>query len=147
MRLASGIANHSSDDVLSMWVVNLLCFICKMVCTMSFYMWYLQAIELFPTAVRNSGMGFSNVLRDTLQIFAPQVTYLAMVDKRIPYIIIAVINFVGAIVASFLPETLGCSLPETILEASEFGKDQKYFSWIRTRHLSDDTHLLSHLLD
>ena len=128
--LASGIANHSTDDVLSMWVVNLLCFISKMVCTMSFYLWYLQAIELFPTAVRNSGMGFSNVMRDSLQILAPQVTYLAMVDKRIPYIIIAVINFIGAIVASFLPETLGCSLPETILASSEFGKDQRYFSWM-----------------
>ena len=123
-----------------MWVVNLLLFISKMVCTMSFYMWYLQAIELFPTAIRNSGMGFSNLMRDTLQIFAPQVTALAIVDKRIPYIIIAVINFVGAIVASFLPETLGCSLPETILASSEFGKDQKYCSWMWNPEAAKVTH-------
>jgi len=32
---------------------------------------------------------------------------------------------------SFLPETIGASLPETLEEAAEFGKDQKYFSWIR----------------
>ena len=83
-------------------------------------------------------MGFSNLMRDTLQIFAPQVAY--MVDKRSPYIIIAVINFIGAIVASFLPETLGCSLPETILESSEFGKDQKYCSWM----WNPDTAKLTH---
>ena len=103
-------------------------------------MWYLQAIELFPTSIRNSGMGFSNVMRDTLQIFAPQVTYLAIVDKRIPYIIIAAINFIGGIVASFLPESLGCSLPETILEASEFGKDQKYLSWLWNPQEAKITH-------
>ena len=138
--LASGIANHPPEDVLSMYVVNLVCFLSKMVCTMSFYMWYLQAIELFPTAIRNSGMGFSNLMRDTLQIFAPQVTYLAIVDKRIPYIIIAVINLVGGIVASFLPEALGCSLPETILASSEFGKDQKYCSWMWNPQTAKITH-------
>ena len=107
---------------------------------MSFYMWYLQAIELFPTAIRNSGMGFSNLMRDTLQIFAPQVTYLALVDKRIPYFIIAGINFVGAVVASFLPETLGCSLPETILASSEFGKEQKFWSWMWNPEQAKVTH-------
>ena len=111
-----------------------------MVCTMSFYMWYLQAIELFPTAIRNSGMGFSNVMRDSIQIFAPQVTYLALVDKRIPYFIIAGINFIGAIAASFLPETLGCSLPETILAASEFGKNQRFLSWMWNPQQAKDTH-------
>ena len=138
--LASAIAEHSHDDILSMWVVNILCFIAKMVCTMSFYMWYLQAIELFPTAIRNSGMGFSNLMRDSLQILAPQVTYGFPNDKRIPYIIIAAINFVGAIVASFLPETLGCSLPETILASSEFGKEQKYWSWLWNPKKAQITH-------
>ena len=33
--------------------------------------------------------------------------------------------------ASFLPETIGVALPETIPEASVFGRQQKYFSWIR----------------
>ena len=50
------------------------------------------------------------------------------------------INFVGAIVASFLPETLGCSLPETILESSEFGKDQKYLSWLWNPEKAKVTH-------
>ena len=37
----------------------------------------------------------------------------------------------GAIAASFLPETVGVALPETLGEATKFGEDQKYFSWIR----------------
>ena len=69
-------------------------------------------------------------MRDSLTMLAPQVAYLATFDKRTPYTIIAAINLVGGIFASFLPETLGCNLPETILTAAEFGKEQKYFSWM-----------------
>ncbi len=37
----------------------------------------------------------------------------------------------GTIAASLLPETVGVDLPETLGEAANFGKDQKFFSWIR----------------
>jgi hypothetical protein len=34
----------------------------------------------------------------------------------------------GAICASLLPETLNQKLPETVQDASHFGKDQKFWS-------------------
>ena len=61
---------------------------------------------------------------------APQVAYLGTFDKSIPYKIAAGICVFSAFAASFLPETLGCDLPETIPSAAKFGATQKYFSWI-----------------
>ena len=35
--------------------------------------------------------------------------------------------------ASFLPETAGVDLPETLTEAADFGRNQKYFGWVRSQ--------------
>ena len=39
--------------------------------------------------------------------------------------------------ASFLPETIGVALPETLSEAANFGRSQKYFAWIRNQNKTD----------
>ena len=78
--------------------------IAKFNCTMAFYFYYLQSIELFPTCIRNSGLGFIGVM--------------------------GLINFVAAIASSFLPETVGCDLPETLEAATIYGNDQSYFSYV-----------------
>jgi hypothetical protein len=39
--------------------------------------------------------------------------------------------------ASFLPETIGVALPETIADAADFGRKQNYFSWIRKSDEND----------
>ncbi len=43
----------------------------------------------------------------------------------------AILCLIGGIAASFLPETHGTELPETLDEAGTFGNDQKYFEWRR----------------
>ncbi len=50
-------------------------------------------------------------------------------DLKLPYLAMFLISGAGAAAVSFLPETLGATLPETLDEASEFGKNDKYFSW------------------
>ncbi len=45
----------------------------------------------------------------------------------------ALISLAAGSAASFLPETAGTDLPETVAEAGDFGSDQKYFQWIRPR--------------
>ena len=32
-----------------------------------------------------------------------------------------------------MPETVGVNLPETLGEAAQFGRNQKYFSWIKNQ--------------
>lgn len=55
------------------------------------------------------------------------------VDVRLPFAITGLITLTGALLASFIPETLHVRLPETLSDAQHFGKDQKYWSWIGRR--------------
>ena len=41
----------------------------------------------------------------------------------------AILNLLAAISATFLPETLYEKLPESLNDAQDFGKDQKYWSY------------------
>lgn len=50
------------------------------------------------------------------------------IDKRYPYAILAVVLLLAAVSSMFLPETLNAKLPETLVEAKEFGKNQKFWS-------------------
>ena len=131
MGIICGFAVHEENDLVSMWTTNILCFIAKFICIAAFYMFYVQAVELFPTCLRNSGMGCSGFIASIVGLSCPTAAHLGTVDKRIPYGIIGAISLVSGVAASFLPETLGCHLPETISSAAQFGNDQKYFSWLR----------------
>ena len=105
--------------------------IAKFNCTMAFYFYYLQSIELFPTCVRNSGLGFIGTMAGILGLAGPHITGLGSIDERIPIGAMGLINLVAAIASSFLPETVGCDLPETLETAAIYGKDQRYFSYVR----------------
>ena len=61
----------------------------------------------------------------------PHITGLGTKDKRIPLGAMGLINLVAAVASSFIPETVGCDLPETLKAASDYGKDQKYFSYVK----------------
>ena len=125
------IANHHETDLTSQWSVSILCMIAKFNCTASFYFYYLQAIEIFPTCVRNTGLGFVGFVAAIFGLAGPHITGLGTKDKRIPLGAMGLINVVAAVAASFLPETVGCDLPETLEAASNFGKDQQYFSYVK----------------
>ena len=139
------IADHHEDDLTSQWSVSILCMIAKFNCTMSFYFFYLQAIELFPTCVRNTGIGFVGFVAAIFGLAGPHITALgAKYDKRIPLGVMGLINIIAAIAASFLPETMGCDLPETLKSASDFGRDQKYFSYVKNGHLKNKSQEAQH---
>ena len=125
------IANHHASDLASQWSVSILCMIAKFNCTMAFYFYYLQSIELFPTCIRNSGLGFIGTMASIFGLIGPHITGLGAKDKRIPVGAMGLINLVAAIASSFLPETVGCDLPETLEAASMYGSDQSYFSYVK----------------
>ena len=82
---------------------------------------------------RNVGMGFTWFMNAIMGLTGPHFIALAKINKAIPYIGLSVISLFSTLTASFLPETLGVSLPETIKESAELGADQKYFS-IKSTH-------------
>ena len=122
------IAEHSEEDDVSKWSVICIVIIVKLINSGSAMLVYLQAAEIYPTSIRTTGCGFIFCCNVFLGLPGPFITAMGKTDKRIPYLFMAGLGMFGAVTSSFLPETFGCSLAETLEEAAKFGSDQKYFS-------------------
>lgn len=94
---------------------------------------YQQSSELYPTVVRSLGMGMSSTVSMTISLAVPYLIYLSVYGKAIPFVVIGFTAIVAGFSAAFLPETLNENLPQTISDAEEFGKNQKFFSWNRRK--------------
>lgn len=88
----------------------------------SFPIVYLYGGEMFPTVVRNAGMGFASMLARIGSMSAPFVSQTASIAHWIPPVIFGVVPLIGTILVIFLPETKGAPLPETIEDGENFGK-------------------------
>ncbi|KAI4457718.1 solute carrier family 22 member [Holotrichia oblita] len=93
--------------------------------SISFPTVYIYAGELFPTIVRNVGCGTASVFARVGSMVAPFMAKPIYGAQWITPTLFGVIPIVGAILCIFLPETLGCKLPDSIEEAEEFGKKRK----------------------
>ena len=96
---------------------------------------------MFPTSVRQSGIGFATLIAQTISIGGPYVIYLGATDLKLPYLIMFLVCAIGAIAVSLLPETLGATLPETLDQASVFGKHDKFFSFLPSKYSKYKIHL------
>lgn len=86
---------------------------------------YLFAGELFPTVVRNIGIGSASTVARIGSMVAPFVAGLSGVAYWLPPVIFGGFPIIGAILVVFLPETQGAPLPETIEDGENFGKKVK----------------------
>ena len=93
-------------------------------------------MELFPTSVRQSGIGFATLISQTISIGGPYTIYLGQYDLKLPYVIMFLICASGALAVALLPETLGAKLPETLEEAAQFGAKDKFFSFLPSKYLT-----------
>ncbi|XP_063800270.1 solute carrier family 22 member 6-B-like [Pseudophryne corroboree] len=80
----------------------------------SFNCVYLYTGELYPTVIRQSGMGLGTMMARLGGIVAPLIQITADYYIHLPLIIYSCCPIVSGIAACFLPETLGMPLPETI---------------------------------
>lgn len=92
--------------------------------SISFPTVYLYAGELFPTVVRNVGIGTASMIARIGSMIAPFVAGMGMLAHWLPPIIFGLTPLVGAFFVFFLPETQGHPLPETIEDGENFGKRQ-----------------------
>ncbi|XP_072019616.1 organic cation transporter protein-like [Amphiura filiformis] len=84
---------------------------------------YLFATELFPTSIRNVGIGMGSFSGSICSILSPYILLLAdIVSQELPFIIFGSFSFVAGILLLLLPETLGRKLPETLEEGELVGK-------------------------
>eukprot|EP00092_Neocalanus_flemingeri_P014336 GFUD01015463.1.p1 GENE.GFUD01015463.1~~GFUD01015463.1.p1 ORF type:complete len:584 (+),score=109.85 GFUD01015463.1:144-1895(+) len=109
-------------------VISFLCMWLKMNISATFVVAYIQAMEVFPTCVRQSGIGFCTFISQIISIGGPYCIALGTTDLRYPYLVMFLICLAGTVATSFLPETVGAKLPETLEDANQFGRSDKYFS-------------------
>ncbi|XP_037885296.1 solute carrier family 22 member 5 isoform X2 [Glossina fuscipes] len=109
-------------------IMGLAAFI-KFLNAVTFFTASLQGMEIYPTCMRQTGIALGTILANAIGIVAPYLVYLGTtVDIRSPYYILGTLFLFGAIGAAFLPETLHKKLPDTMEEARQFGKQEKFFS-------------------
>lgn len=82
----------------------------------SFAVIYVYAAELYPTVVRNIGMGVATLASRIGGIASPFIVLLAEYDKTLPMMVFAGTALVAGVIGLKLPETKGKSLPETLEE-------------------------------
>lgn len=89
--------------------------------SISFPTVYLYASELFPTVVRNAGVGLASMIARIGSMIAPFVAGLSVSYHWMPPTIFGLIPIMGAALVFMLPETCGVPLPETIQDGENFG--------------------------
>lgn len=87
--------------------------------TAAFCIVYTVSSELFPTVIRNTGMGCCSMAARLGTIISPFIIYLGQVYKALPYIIMGGLALIGAFLCLLLPERFGKPLPETMAEVQQ----------------------------
>ncbi|XP_032067207.1 solute carrier family 22 member 5-like isoform X1 [Thamnophis elegans] len=82
--------------------------------TSSFSMVYVYTAELYPTIVRNMGVGASSMASRIGSILSPYFVYLGAYDRFLPYSLMGSLTVLAGILTLFLPESYGTPLPDTI---------------------------------
>ncbi|XP_064636407.1 organic cation transporter protein-like isoform X2 [Lineus longissimus] len=96
------------------WAAITLASIGKLCITASYGIIYLFAAEVFPTCVRNVGMGIASMSARIGGILAPFVLLIGEYSAPVPLILFGVLSIIGGLTSLLLPETLGRPLPETV---------------------------------
>ena len=72
--------------------------------------------EIFPTCVRNTGMGIVSVAARVGGIVCPFILMLGDVKVNLQFAVLGLIAFTAGVFNMLLPETLGRSAPQTIAD-------------------------------
>ncbi|NXS73894.1 S226B protein, partial [Pandion haliaetus] len=80
----------------------------------SFNCAYIFSGELFPTVIRQTGMGLGGTMARVGGMVAPLVSMAADVTPVLPLVIYGAAPIISAIATCFLPETRNMPLPETV---------------------------------
>lgn len=103
--------------------------ICNCFFFTSFIIVFLYGVELFPTSIRNSVLGFLSVLSRIGQISAPLINSLSETTSGL---IFGVLALLGTVLCCFLPETKNSELPSSL-------DDTKVMTRKKTRLIEEDS--------
>ncbi|XP_065157057.1 organic cation transporter 1-like [Atheta coriaria] len=120
--------------------VNALCVFMKFSLALSYFTVNLQALEIYPTCIRQTGSAIGIIFASSLGTLVPYIINLGVsVNATLPYLIYMFCALLGAVFCIFLPETLSHQLPETLSDARVFGKDQNIFG--KQKHRNNNNNI------
>merc|ERR1719184_489952 len=94
---------------------------------------YIYSAEVFPTVVRNIGLGSSSFWARIGPMIAPFIVDLRVYGDTVPLAVFGVIALLAALLVTFMPETSNTPLPDTIKEGEQLGKGDTFWSSLCTR--------------
>ncbi|XP_076077828.1 organic cation transporter protein-like [Mytilus galloprovincialis] len=111
------------------WLTTTLAMIGKLGSAAAFAIIYVFSAELYPTVVRNTGMGASSCCARVGGMIAPYVADSAKIiggdfGHAVPLAVFGAASVLAGLLSLLLPETLGEHLPESIEDGVIFGTDQ-----------------------
>ncbi|NXL30156.1 S22AD protein, partial [Glaucidium brasilianum] len=89
---------------------TVLAIIGKFTATASFSTSYVYSAELFPTVIRQTGVGLCSMSARVAGIMAPLIRLLGQYHRAIPMAIFGSVPVVGGLLCFLLPETRGSDL-------------------------------------
>ncbi|KAM4677024.1 solute carrier family 22 member 4-like [Discoglossus pictus] len=82
--------------------------------TAAFSMAYVYTAEMYPTVIRNIGVGIGSMSSRVGSVISPYFVYLGAYNRLLPYILMGSLTLIMGILVLFFPETYGKPLPETV---------------------------------
>ncbi|XP_025232773.1 solute carrier family 22 member 13 [Theropithecus gelada] len=95
-------------------VVTVLAVVAKMATAAAFTISYVYSAELFPTILRQTGMGLVGIFSWIGGILAPLVILLGEYHAALPMLIYGSLPIVAGLLCTLLPETRGQALKDTL---------------------------------
>ncbi|XP_053381641.1 solute carrier family 22 member 6-A-like [Mercenaria mercenaria] len=112
----------------------------KMGITTGYSSIYLTTPELYPTNMRNIGLGVCSFMEKVGSMIAPFSRNVSTKIKWLPPCVFAVMCLIAVLLFAFVPETNGVELPQTIEELQEWYRGNKFELRIgKNRHVIKDT--------
>ncbi|XP_026477381.1 carcinine transporter-like [Ctenocephalides felis] len=110
----------------STWSVLALATFMRFCISITFYVVNLQAMEIYPTCLRQTGISTSVIVSNAMGVLGPFIILLGtQYHISYPYLVMSLVSLMGVLCELFLPETLYKRLPETLAEAHLFGTNHK----------------------
>ncbi|XP_072395850.1 organic cation transporter protein-like isoform X2 [Diabrotica undecimpunctata] len=101
------------------WVITSLTMISKFCISSSNATMPVFAAELYPTTIRNIGVGAANVSAGIALMLVPYLWLLSSFHASLPMTVLAAFGIMGGLCVLLLPETKGVPLPTTIKQEIE----------------------------
>ncbi|KAM4723087.1 solute carrier family 22 member 6-B-like [Rhinophrynus dorsalis] len=101
---------------------------------------YLYTAELFPTVLRQTGMGFTNMIMRLGAVISPLTMMTKAYYSFLPLVIFGVLPIISGIPILWLPETLNCPLLDTVEEVEARVREFKTPTGNKKTQMKDCVH-------